>query len=119
MSKHPDAKWFDERPRRTETCTHCRGHGKVEQPYALVLAEPLAVRGAPNDAIRAFVCGSWDIFTACREAADIAARSGQPVAFEFNGSCVVVRPGADPGIVARRWWINTYNETPEETAARR
>ncbi len=65
-----DARWFDERPRRAEVCPRCRGCGEVDLPYALRQGGP--VTGSPNEAIRAWVCGSFDIFEACREAAEIA-----------------------------------------------
>ncbi len=112
-----DVTWFHERPRRTERCNRCHGTGHVDLGYALAAID--VVVGAPTDAIRAVVVGAYDIFTACREAADIARKSGQPVAFEFNGPCVVVRPDDDPVAVARQWWETVYHETPEQSAARR
>jgi hypothetical protein len=117
-SRSPDAKWFDERPHRTERCSRCGGCGTMDVAYALVPADAKVV-GAPKGAICAFVVGSFDIFTACEEAADIARKSGSPVAFEFNGSCVVVRPKDDPGAIARRWYVKTYGETPEQAWERR
>jgi hypothetical protein len=74
---------------------------------------------APSDAIRAFVVGSNDIFTACREASDISRKAGAPVAFRFIDRTVTVRPPDDPTAVARRWWMEEYGETPEQTRARR
>jgi hypothetical protein len=112
-----NAKWFDDRPRRTETCGRCGGCGTVELEYALAPTNRWIE--APDDAIRAFVVGSFDIFTACKEAADIAAVAHQPVAFQFNNQTVVVRPGDSPDAIARQWWQVEYNETPEQTMARR
>jgi hypothetical protein len=112
-----DAKWFHDRPRRTKRCERCGGCGTLEIGFALVPADH--VTDAPEDAIRAFVVGAYDIFTACREAADIARKASRLVAFEFNGRCVVVRPNDDPTTVARQWWLTQYNETPEQSLARR
>lgn len=113
-----DAVWFDDRPRLSTRCPRCGGHGAVDATYALV-ATSLPVPDAEPGAIQADVVGAFDIFTACREAAEIAGRASKPVTFYFNGQLVVVRPGADPDAAARAWWIAEYNETPEETAARR
>lgn len=115
--KHPDSAWFDDRPVRIDVCDRCRGCGEVERPYALAMAQH--IKGAPNDAIRAMVIGSFGIWAACVEAAEIANRAYEPVAFEFNDTCMVVRPGDDPDRVYRAWWRDTYGETPEETARKR
>lgn len=115
---NPDRKWFDERPERTLTCPRCKGCGTITDGYALAPTDR-AVLDAPNEAIRAYVRGASSIFDACAEAADIAKRSGEPVAFRFTDSTVVVKPGDNGDKVARDWWQRTYNETPEETAKRR
>lgn len=119
MTVRNDAPWFKDRPRRTERCARCDGHGNVALPYALIDANGLVVPNAPEDAILAFVCGSWDITTACREASEIAKRAKRTVAFEFNGQTVALRPFDDPDTVMRRWWREAYGETPEQTFARR
>jgi hypothetical protein len=122
-SESSDAKWFDDRPRRTKLCGQCGGCGTVEVSYALMPADgvvaALYAADAPTNSIRACVAGSNDIFTACKEAADIAGRSSAPVAFEFLDHTVVVRSGDDPTTVARQWWMKQYGETPEQTRARR
>ena len=117
MPANPDRKWFDERPERTKKCPRCGGCGTIDVGYALAPTD--RVIDAPNNAVRAFVVGASSIFDACKEAADIAKRSGDPVAFEFNGQTVVLRPGDNADKVARDWWQKQYNETPEETLARR
>ena len=113
---HPDAKWF-ERPERLDTCACCNGRGTITRAYALEPAD--LVIDSPNEAIRALVVGSADIFTACREAVEIADRSREPVAFRFNGHTVVARHGDNADELARVWWREEYGETPEETQARR
>lgn len=115
MYKHDE--WFDQRPRITETCPRCRGCGTIERAYALAPTD--RVRDAPPDAIPAVVVGSFDIFTACNEAAAIATAAGIMVAFEFLDHTVVVRRGDDPETVARAWWHTQYGETPEQSRARR
>lgn len=118
--KDKDAKWFDSRPRKIGRCAACHGSGTVESGYALVLAPPeCADFAAPPFAIRAFVTGASDIFAACNEAAQIAGLAKRPVAFEFNGQVVALRPGDDAITTARRWWNKQYGETPEQTRARR
>ena len=97
--------------------TSCHGHGQV--PVPRWLAPYSEVPGAPEDAVTALVVGTASIFEATREANEIAARGGCPVAFDFNGKLVVVRPGDDPELVARAWWIDFYERTPEESAALR
>lgn len=115
--KNPDLHWFSDRPRRVKTCNRCGGCGTIDVPYTLAPTD--RVIDAPNNAIRAFVVGSGDIFTACAEGVDIAKRSGDPVAFEFNGQTVVVTAKDDPERIARAWWFKAYNETPEESWAKR
>lgn len=105
---NPDARFFDERPIRTAQCQCCRGTGAVFDAYALSPA-PGAVIDAPNNAIRAMANGAFDIFTACREAAEIALRAHQSVAFEFLDHTVVVRPHDDPERVAHDWWVKQYS----------
>jgi len=113
-----DRTWFEDRPKRTHPCPRCRGCGTIVEAYALAYwDEPLD--GAPADALRAFVVGSFDISTSCREAADLARISGRPVAFEFNGQIVVVCGNDDPDQVARTWWLRHYGETPEASFSRR
>lgn len=112
-----DAFWLDRRPRITETCPRCRGCGTIQRSYALAPTEE--VRDAPEDAIRTVVVGSFDIWTACKEAAAIVAAAGKPVVFEFLDHTVVVKRGDDPIAVGRAWWHKQYNETPEQTATRR
>ena len=113
----PDSPWFDHRPRLTERCGHCGGRGTVEVGYALLATEH--VPDAPPNAILAMVAGTYDITTACKEASDIARKSGRPVAFEFLTQTVVVAPGDDADRVMRKWWQREYGETPEQTRAKR
>lgn len=113
-----DKRWFTARPYREETCPRCRGDGQIDIPYALHHEED-PIEGAPEKAIRAVVLGSFDIFTACHEAVAVAKEAKRPVAFKFNDLVVVVRADDDPNKVARRWWFDTYKETPEETWRRR
>ena len=117
MTTPSDQALFDDRPTRSKTCPRCRGCGTVVESHALAPRERFD--GAPTDALLASVVGSFDIFTASREAVDLARRAGRPVAFEFNGRVVVARDGDDPDEIARAWWQREYNETPEETFARR
>jgi hypothetical protein len=112
-----DQALFDDRPARARTCGHCRGHGTVVESYALVSCEPFD--GAPHNAVHAAVVGSFDIFTACKEAVALAKRARRPVAFNFIDQVVVLNPGDDPDKAARAWWQHAYNETPETTMARR
>ncbi len=111
-----DEALFDRRPVRTSTCPRCDGCGRVVKAYSLMPHEHL--EGAPADALCASVVGSFDIFTACREAGELADRTGRPVAFDFNDHLVVVRAGDDPDRVARSWWQRAYGESPEATFAR-
>ncbi len=112
-----DQALFDGRPTRSQTCPHCRGCGTVIEAYALVPTERFD--GAPPNALCAFVVGSFDIFTASKEAVDLAKRAKRPVAFEFNGQVVVARGGDNPDRLSRAWWQLQYNETPEAAFARR
>lgn len=112
-----DCALFDNRPRRARVCPHCSGCGTVEDAYALLPCEHF--EGAPNDALCATVVGAFDIFTACREAVQLAKRSQRHVAFDFNGQVVLVGSNDDPDRIARAWWLRVYNETPEESAAKR
>jgi hypothetical protein len=117
MSNKDDAKWFSNRPRAIKTCEACGGHGATLQAFALASAD--YVVDAPSEAIRAMIVGSSDVFQACREAADIANKSGEPVAFRCQEHTIVVRPGDDPVVVGRQWWLQEHGETPEQTIARR
>jgi hypothetical protein len=121
MAKMTDAELFDSRLAKTEVCPRCRGCGSVDVGYALHpwddQLEP--IDGAPEGAVRAFIGGSFDVFYAAREAAELARRSGRPVAFQCIDRAVVVRPEDDPDQVARAWWLLQYGETPEATRSRR
>lgn len=121
LSQTRNAKWFDDRPRRTKRCWQCGGCGTVEVTYALMPSDGLydPMEDAPSDAIRATVVGSSDIFTACQEASDISRKAEAPVSFTFIDRTVTVRQADDPNVVARRWWMEEYGETPEQTRARR
>lgn len=113
------ASLFSSRPVREHACSACRGSGSVTEPYALAWCE-FPFRWTPDGAIPAIVVGSSSIFEATREAAEIAGRAGQTVAFEFIGGRIVsVSPGQDPDMVARTWWISEYGKTPEESMADR
>lgn len=114
MSKDDDSKWFAKRLYRTKKCPRCDGHGEVDEPYALTHWEQ-AIKGAPSDSIHACVAGMFDIFTACREAVQIARAAKRPVVFDFNDQIVVVRWSDDPDLIARVWWQRAYGCTPEET----
>lgn len=123
MTTTTDRALFDDRPTRSQTCPRCRGCGTVSETYALapyegLVGDPERFEGAPDDALCAFVVGSFDIFTASKEAADLARRSLRPVAFDFLDHVVVVRDGDDPDEISRAWWWKQYNETPEATFAR-
>lgn len=109
---------FDNRPARTQTCFRCQGCGIIPVAYALHPSES-PLDGAPDDAICAFVGGSFDVFYAAREAGDLARQAERPVAFRFIDHVVVVRPGEDPDQAARAWWFLQYEEAPEATWARR
>jgi hypothetical protein len=114
---------FDDRPVRSRTCRICHGHGTVIESYALAPCERERLDecfdGVPADVVCAAVVGSFDIFTACKEAVDVAKRARRPVAFDFNDQLVVVRSDDDPDKIARAWWQLAHNETPEATFARR
>jgi len=116
-----DTRIFDSRPTKIESCPRCRGYGSIRVGYALhpLTDELPPIAGAPKDAIRAFVAGSFDVFHAAREAADLARLANRPVAFNCIDHAVVVRPDDDPDQVARAWWQLQYGETPEDTWARR
>lgn len=116
-----DVELFDSRPARAETCPRCMGCGSIDAGYALHPwnEELTRIDGAPDGAVLAFVGGSFDVFSAAREAKELVRRSGRPVAFQFLDHAVVVRPDDDPHQVARAWWLLQYGETPEDTAARR
>jgi hypothetical protein len=113
-----DIDLFDSRPTRTEVCPRCRGHGNVSVGYALHPSRD-PIDGVPEGAIRAFVAGSFDVFYAAREAAELAQRAGRPVTFQCLDHVVVVHPGDDPDQVAHAWWLRQYGETPEATWSRR
>lgn len=108
---------FATRPAWGEVCFQCKGHGKICVSYAL---HPLNVplEGAPEDAVRAFIGGSFDVFTAAREAAELARSAKRPVAFQCLDHLVIVGPHDDPEQVARAWWLKQYRETPEVSRAR-
>jgi sugar/nucleoside kinase (ribokinase family) len=106
------------RSERVGLCPSCCGRGTIAYPYCLS-PSPAPIAGAPADAIQAFVCGSYSIFEATREASSVAQAEGVPVAFDFLDRTVVVGPGDDPDRVARAWWEGAYQETPEETWSRR
>src|SRR4026209_1561569 len=109
---------FDERHARIEVCPRCQGHGNIDLGYALSPSlSPIS--GAPEGAIRAIMVGSFDVYQASREAAEIARRSGRIVVFQCLDHVVVLHPGADPDQVARSWWLLQYGETPEDTLSRR
>jgi hypothetical protein len=117
-----DALFFTSRPERTEPCPRCRGCGTIANPYALRWAgldERDLRRERAEGMVTARVVGSFTIFDACREAAMIARAARRAVAFRFNDRTVVVNVGDDGDRVARQWWLDTYGETPEQTAARR
>ena len=113
-----DAELFDRRPVRTEVCPRCLGCGNVSIGYALY-PQDAQIKGAPKGSIRAFVAGSFDVFYAAREAAELARRADRAVAFKCLDHVVVVRPKDDPDQVARAWWLLQYGETPEATWRRR
>ena len=117
----PDAELFDSRPARTEVCPRCRGCGDIRIEYALHPWDALLgpIDGAPEGAVCAFVGGSFDVFYAAREAAELAQRASRPVAFKCIDHTVVVHPKDNPDLVARAWWMLQYGETPEITWARR
>jgi hypothetical protein len=110
-----------DRPDRVVSCPRCCGVGTVKEPYCLHPnpSENSPIAGAPVGAIQAFVCGTYSIFEAVREASAVARESGAPVAFDFLSRTVVVGPDDDPDRVARAWWADEYKETPEETWSRR
>jgi hypothetical protein len=114
-----DIELFDSRPART-VCPRCRGCGNVSIGYALRQWNdqlgPIA--GAPESAVRAFDGGSFDVFYAATEAAELARRADR-VTFQCIDHAVVVRPNDDPDQVARAWWLLQYRETPEATWSRR
>lgn len=113
------SKLFSDRPNNSVNCFRCCGTGRVELSYALAYREdPIEIEGMP-DAIHARVYLGSSIFEATKEASEIAHRAQFPVAFVFQDRLVVVRPGDDPDIVARAWWIGARGETPEQTFARR
>ena len=112
-----DVKKLFDRPLQLRECSSCHGLGHVPVPRWLVPHSE--VPGAPEGAVTAAVVGSASIFEAIREAREIAARGKFPVAFNFNGKCVVVRPDDDPEQVARAWWIAFHGRTPEESDAQR
>ncbi len=89
----------------------------MTEPYALAHTDP--IEGAPANAIHAFVIGSFDICTACDEAAEISTLAQRPVSFEFIDQVVTVNPGDNPARVARAWWVAQYGESPEDKLARR
>jgi hypothetical protein len=113
-----DMNLFDSRPARPEVCPRCQGHGRIGAEYALYPSSNL-IDGAPEGAVHAFVAGSFDVFYAAREAAELARRADRPVAFQYLDHVVVVHPGSDPDQVARAWWLRQYGETPEATWSRR
>lgn len=116
-----DEELFHSRPERMETCSRCGGHGRINVGYALHpwddSLSPL--HGIPENAVRSFIGGSFDVFESTKEAAELARRADRPVAFECLDHVVVVRPGDDPDQVARAWWLLQYGETPEATRSRR
>ena len=93
---------FDNRPVRTEACLRCRGQGSVSIEYALHPSQD-PIDGAPKDAIHAFTAGSFDVFYAAREAAELATRASRPVAFQCIDYVVIINPGDDPDQVAHAW----------------
>lgn len=116
-----DIELFDSRPARTEVCPRCRGCGNVSVGYALhPWDDQLApINDVPEGAVRAFVSGSFDVFYAAREAAELARRANRPVAFNCLDHAVIIRPSDDPDQAARAWWLLQYRETPEDTWDRR
>lgn len=72
-----------------------------------------------SDALCAVIAGSPSIFEVCREAKDLARRSGRPVKFYFTSTFVVVRADDDADAVAKAWFLETYGESAETMLARR
>ena len=112
-----DASLFRDRPARSTNCTSCGGRGHVDQPYALRWTPTLM--GAPPDAATATVVGTVSIFETTREASEIARQAKRTVAFYFMDKLVVVEPHDDAGQVARRWWLEFYGKSYEESVAER
>ena len=118
-----DIELFDSRPARTAVCPRCRGCGSVSAGVEYALHpwndQLPPINGVPEDGVRAFIGGSFDVFYAAREAAELARRAVRPVAFQCIDHAIVVRPSDDPDQVARAWWLLQYGETPEATRSRR
>jgi hypothetical protein len=116
-----DMELFNSRPAKIKMCPRCRGYGNVDIGYALHPWDDRLspINGAPEGAVRAFIGGSFDVFYAAKEAAELARQADRPVAFNCLDHAVVVHPGDDPDQVARTWWLIQYGETPEATWARR
>jgi hypothetical protein len=121
-------------PVKQETCPHCNGYGVIHRQEALALttaAEYESIFGyKPGWTLKKTVpkdfeiCttgpGSPHILETIREAIDYCREYGVPgVAFEFNGEAVLVDASTDAELALRAWWKAVFNETPEESAAKR
>ncbi len=124
-----DAELFSSRPERTVACACCHGTGTRRDTYALRApssVDRVAARleGLDGDAVLegavvASVAGASSIFECCREALEIAERSGRPVTFRFNDRVVSVKADDDPLLVAKRWWVGAYGKTYEQSMEER
>jgi hypothetical protein len=75
---------------------------------------------APKTALRCWVGGgAVHIAEVCREGVELADMHGKPIAFRFNETTVVIRPGQDAEKVWARWWKKKYGKTPRQSARER
>jgi hypothetical protein len=115
------------RPNRfvTKTCSMCQRPGWTSKvPYSLLTQEELTfdleVKNLPIGFTPMYAgCGS-DIYSAVREAIEFCQTyKVRGVGFDFNDKLVTVTAKSSEKSVVDTWWVKTYNETPEESFARR
>jgi hypothetical protein len=107
-------------PRKwTEVCKTCNGSGKTHHREHFNLSTPEESGhelDVPEDSLVCDVIGGCpSIFECCKEAASMAGTFKRPVAFQFNQTVAVVRPGQDPTEAAKTWWQTEYGRSYEES----
>ncbi len=118
-----------------ETCSACRGAGKVHKREHFSLLTPdeqVRLFGAdrapttldtkhdaPANVVVCWVGAGATIFEACKEGVTLARAFGRPVAFEFNDAVAICRADSNPEDVAKRWWKLAYGKTYEQSMADR
>jgi hypothetical protein len=110
----------------TETCSQCKRPDWTRQVIrTLYTAEEcgsgkIKVKGLKKNFEPMIAGCGGNIYTAVKEAVEYCQTYKVPgVGFEFNGKTVLVTSDSDEAAVVKKWWKAVYNETPEESFAKR